>query len=95
MPEYGGVYAGHVVLKLALDVGQQRAGPQPEQARVQPVIAQLLFHQDHPVQGLLGRADAARRLEADLNAGALGVVADRTAHHQPDRRRRVDRRFAR
>ena len=95
MPERGRIRAGHVVLKLALDVGQQRAGSQPEQARVQPVIAQLLFHQDHPVQGLLGRADAPRRLEAHLDAGALSVVADRPAHHQPDRRRRVDRRFAR
>jgi hypothetical protein len=43
---------------------------------------------DEVLHGLLGVADAARRLHADLAAGLLVHVADRLEHHERDRQRR-------
>ena len=65
----GGVATGDVVEQLSLDVGEQRAGPESEEAAVQPVAAQLLLHQEEPDERLLRRADAARRLETHLDGG--------------------------
>src|SRR5438477_7909630 len=55
-----GVPSCYEVLELSLDVGEQRRGAEPEQVATQPAIAQLFFHEDEPVQGLLGLADPPR-----------------------------------
>src|SRR5688572_6420025 len=70
------VAAGDVVLELALDVGEQAAGAEAEEGRLHPVATELLAHEDQPGERILGGGDAAGRLEADLEAGALPVVAD-------------------
>ena len=49
------------------------------------VEAELLLHQDEPGERVLGRAQAARRLEADVDAGALAIIAQRPHHHQAHR----------
>src|SRR5690554_7548199 len=59
-----------VVLELALDVGQQRAGAEPQQVGLEPAAPELLAHQDHPGHRVLRRAQAPGRLEADRLAGA-------------------------
>src|SRR5947207_15898555 len=48
------VPAGHEVLELTLDVGEERGGAEPEQGGSQPALAQLFLHQDQPVERLLG-----------------------------------------
>jgi hypothetical protein len=45
MPVSGGVSARHEMLELALDIRQQSTGPEPEQVRPQPRIAQLILDQ--------------------------------------------------
>src|SRR2546430_11676536 len=82
------------MLELTLDIGEQRGRAEPEQVVAQPAIAQLFLHQDEPVQGLLGLADAASRLEPDGVAGAFGVIADLTRHHDADRECGIDRLLA-
>src|SRR5690606_39226239 len=77
----GRVAARDVVLELALDVGEQRAGAEAQQVGLEPTAPQLLLHEDEPGEGVLGGAQAAGRLEAHGEAGALGVVAD-GAHHR-------------
>src|SRR5205807_3768098 len=83
------------MLELPLDVGEQRRGAEPEQVVAQPAIAQLLFHEDEPVERLLRFADPARRLEPDGVAGALMVIADLPRHHHADREGGVHRLLAR
>ena len=80
---------GHKMLQLALDIGQQRAGPEAEQVGTQPAVAQFVLHQRQPVERIPCGPDAARRLEAHQLAGALAILADGARHHQPDRERRV------
>src|SRR6266704_59408 len=89
-----GVSPRHEVLELPLDVGEQPRSAEPEQVVTEPAIAQFLFHEDEPVEGLLGLADPARRLEPDRVAGALIVIADLTRHHHADGERGIDRLFA-
>src|SRR5207237_3687365 len=71
-----GVAAGHEVLQLPLDVGQERTSPKPEEDGPEPAVAQLFLHKDQPVEGLFGGPNAAGRLEADGRAGARLVLAD-------------------
>ena len=52
-------------------------------------LSQLVLHQRQPVRRLLGRANAARRLESHRHARPLGIVADAPHHHQRNRQRRV------
>lgn len=54
---------------LPLDVSQQAAGSQAKQVRAEPLIAQLLFDQSEPHQGLLSGPDTSCRLEANLREG--------------------------
>src|SRR5256885_16303552 len=83
------------MFELPLDVGEQRRGAEPEQVVAQPAIAQLLFHEDEPVERLLRLADPARRLDTDGVAGALVVIADLPRHHHADREGGVHRLLAR
>src|SRR3989441_9014582 len=78
------VAPGHEVLQLALDVGKQAGGAEPEQLCLEPAVPQLLLHQDEPLQRRLGAADAARRLEADRVAGTLVVIADHPGHRSEE-----------
>ncbi len=67
-PSRGGrrsVAARRPVLDLPLDVGEQRGSADAEQVRLEPGAAQLLLHQDQPVQRVLGGLEAAGRLEPD------------------------------
>src|SRR5213076_1270002 len=89
-----GVSPRDEVLELPLDVGEQRRGAEPEQVVAQPAIAQLLLHEDEPVERLLRLADPARRLEPDGVAGVLMVIADLPRHHHADREGGVHRLLA-
>src|SRR6266702_5471938 len=75
-----GIAPGHEVLELALDVGEQRRGTEPEQIGPQPALAQLFLHQDEPVERQFLLADPARRLEPDGVSGALVIVSDLPRH---------------
>src|SRR6266699_3903090 len=88
------VVTGSEVRKLPFDVGKQAAGANAEERIVQPLVAQLLFHQDQPIERLFGTANAASRLKAYLVASSLEVIADGPHHYQADRERSVDRLFA-
>src|SRR5881296_954192 len=85
------VAPGHEVLELALDVGEQRRGTEPEQTGPQPALAQLFLHKDEPVERLFRLADPARRLEPDGASGALVIVADLSRHDHADGEGRVHR----
>src|SRR5438034_10415748 len=87
------VAPGHEMLELALDVGEQRRGTEPEQIGPQPALAQLFLHEDEPVERLFRLADPARRLEPDGASGALVIVADLPRHDHADGAGRVTRFF--
>src|SRR5882762_101467 len=89
------VAARHEVLELALDVGQQRTGPKPEQRRPEPAVAELFLHKDEPIERLLGSADATGRLEPDRRPGPQLVFTDHARHDDAHRQHRVDRFLAR
>src|SRR5256885_9772482 len=89
-----GVSPRYELCWLSLDIGEQRRGAEPEQVVAQPAIAQLLFHEDEPVERLLRLADPARRLEPHGVAGALMVIADLPPHHHPDLEGRLHRPLA-
>eukprot|EP00053_Salpingoeca_punica_P008521 m.76408 g.76408 ORF g.76408 m.76408 type:complete len:368 (+) comp14635_c0_seq2:80-1183(+) len=78
----GSVASGDMVVELALNVDEQGAGAEAEEVGVRPLVAELLFHQSEPDEGVLGLADAAGRLEADLVTCPLVVVADGADHCQ-------------
>src|SRR5712691_2373803 len=84
-----GIAPGHKVLELALDVGEQRRGTEPEQTGPQPALAQLFLHEDEPVERLFRLADPASRLEPDGVSGALVIVADLSRHDHADGEGRV------
>src|SRR5881409_848353 len=84
-----GIAPGHKVLELALDVGEQRRGTEPEQTGPQPALAQLFLHEDEPVERLFRLADPPRRLEPDGASGALVIVADLPRHGHADGEGRV------
>ena len=86
---FGGVVTGDVVVQLPLQVGQQAGSAEAEQVGHQPFIAEFFLHQGLPGHGLLGFADAARRFETDLVAGALQVFTDGAHHHEADFQRGV------
>jgi hypothetical protein len=85
----GGVTARQVMRQLALDIAEQAAGSDPEQGGREPIVAQLLFHERQPFEGLLSRADSARGLESDLVASALVILSNGACHGQADFERRV------
>src|SRR5437899_12927247 len=84
-----GLAPGPKVRELALDVGEQRRGTEPEQTGPQPAHAQLFLHEDEPVERLFRLADPARRLEPDGAPGALVIVADLSRHDHADGEGRV------
>ena len=87
MPPGGAVEAGHMVLQLALDVAEESARPQAEPLRRKPQVAQLLLHEDEPVERLLRRAQAARRLESHRVARLLDKagIKERAATNNPNK----------
>src|ERR1022692_2960178 len=76
-----GIAAGYKMLELAFDIREQSRGAEAKQRGRQPVVAQFLLDQDQIRERLLRGTDAAGRLESDLNAGTLGIVADGARHH--------------
>ena len=68
----------------------EAAGADAEQVVLEPRRAELLLHQDEPGERVLGAAHPARRLEADLEAGALAIVAQRPHHDEAHRQGGVD-----
>src|SRR5580658_11078000 len=86
----GRIAPGRVVVELPLDVGQKAARADAEEVRLHPWRAELLPHQDEPGERVLGGAQAARRLEADVDADALAIIAERPYHHQAHRQGGVD-----
>ena len=79
----------HVMVQLSLDVAQQGARPDAKQVRLCPLVSQLLLHERHPRQGVLGRPYPSSGLEPDLVPRHPQVVSDRPHHHQGDRKSRV------
>src|ERR1700748_2156010 len=84
------VAAGDEMFELTFDVAEKGAGADAEEVCLQPFAPKLLFHQDQPVEGVLGRTYAAGRLEADFEAGQREIVADRPAHEDAHPARRND-----
>ena len=58
----GGIGARDVVFELAFDVAKQRRRPEPEEIRLQPTVAEFLFHQAQVDQRVLGLGYAPCRL---------------------------------
>lgn len=54
------------MVNLSLDVGEQRAGPYPEEVGSQPLVPQFLLYQREPHKGFLRCTDASCRLKAYL-----------------------------
>src|SRR5215207_38352 len=67
------VAAGGPVLVLHEQVVEQRRGADAEAVGREPGVAERLLDEHELVDRLLGGAHAARRLHADLAAGAPGV----------------------
>src|SRR3954466_5330780 len=86
----GRIAAGHEMLELSLDVSEERTRADTKEIGPQPSIAELVLHEIHILEDVLGAADSARRLEADCVARLLLVLADHTRHHQREGERRVD-----
>src|SRR5260370_37142250 len=84
MPILGGIAPGCMMLQLPLDVTQQAAGAEAEHFRPQPRRPQLLFDHRQPLDGLLPRANAARRLETDRHSGLRPIFADAPSHPPHD-----------
>src|SRR5260370_37703435 len=83
------------VLELALDVGEQGGGAEPEAVRAEPRVAQLFLHKDEPLERLFRLANPPRRLEPDRVARALVAVPELARPHPPHRERAVHRLLAR
>src|SRR6266446_6425461 len=69
------VAAGRHLRALHEQVVQQAGGADAEPARIQPVLPRRLVDQDQVADGVLGGADAASRLDADLAAVRLAEEA--------------------
>src|ERR1700689_2549060 len=82
-----GVAAGGQLGALHEQVVQQAGGAEAEPAGVQPVLTRRLVDQDQVADGVLGGADAAGGLDADLAAVVLAEVADGLQHDQGHRER--------
>src|SRR6202046_331630 len=86
----GRIAAGRIMVELTLDVGQKAARPDAEEIGLHPLHAELLSHENKPGERILGGAQAPRRLEADVDAGALAIIAQGPQHHEAHWQRRVD-----
>src|SRR5688572_32783850 len=89
-----GVAPRDEVLELPLDVGEQRAGAESEQIRLEPAGPELVLHEAEVLERALRAADAPGRLVSHGIAGRLMVFADYAQHHEAERARRVDGRLA-
>src|ERR687894_1222779 len=78
------VAAGGQLLALHQQVVEQRRGAEAEPVGVEPVLAAGLVHHHQVADRVLGRADAARRLDAHLAPGLGPEVAHRLEHHEGD-----------
>src|SRR5580658_6449339 len=81
------VAAGGHLGPLHEQVVQQAGGAQAEPAGIQPVLPRRLVDQDQVLDGVLGGADAAGGLDADLAAVGLAEVAHGLQHDQGDGQR--------
>src|ERR1700722_9297458 len=82
-----GVTAGGQLGPLHQQVVQQAGGAEAEPVGIQPVLPRRLVDQDQVADGVLGGADAAGRLDADLAAVGGPEVPDGLQHDQGDRER--------
>src|SRR3954453_584946 len=89
-----GVAAGGQLLALHEQVVEQARRAEAEQVGVEPLLPRGLLDHHEVADRVLGRADAAGRLDADPAAGAGVEVAPRLEHDQRDRRRRGRRHLA-
>src|SRR5436305_13852449 len=71
------VVAGAQLLPLQEEVVEQGGGAEAEEVRGEPVGPGGLVDQHQVPDGVLGRPDTARRLDADLPARGGGEVAHR------------------
>src|SRR5690606_35953123 len=69
----GGITPGHVVLKLALDIGEQARCPETEEVGFEPAASKFLAHQDQPFECRLSGRNAPGGLEADAYACAFMI----------------------
>src|ERR1700722_3775584 len=86
----GRIAPGRIMVELTLDVGKKAARADAEEIGLHPRHAELLLHEDKPGERILGRAQAACRLEPDVNAGALTIIAERPEHHEAHRKSGVE-----
>src|SRR4051812_30772891 len=86
----GRIPAGHEMLELSLDVSEERTRADTKEIGPQPSIAELVLHQVHVLEDVLGAANSTCRLEANGITRLLLVLADHTRHHQRERERRID-----
>src|SRR5579863_10416738 len=82
-----GVAAGSQLGPLHEQVVQQAGGAEAEPVRVEPVLPRRLVDQDQVAYGVLGGADAAGRLDADLAAAGVPEVPHGLQHDQGNRER--------
>src|SRR5580658_3519133 len=82
-----GVAAGGQLGALHEQVVQQAGGAEAEPVGIQPVLPHRLVDQDQVPDGVLGGADAAGRLDADLAAVDIAEVAHSLEHDQGGRER--------
>src|SRR3984885_11827338 len=82
-----GVTAGGQLGPLHQQVVQQAGGAEAEPVRIQPVLPRRLVDQDQVADGILGGADTAGRLDADLATVDGPEVPDGLQHDQGDRER--------
>src|SRR5262249_5149533 len=91
MPVGGAVAAGHEILELPLDVGEQGRRTEAEAVGVEPGNSQLFLHEDEPLERSLRAAYTPPRPEAPDAAGAARVLADNASVDETLRQRRVAR----
>ena len=72
----GRVIAGHIVLQLAFDVGQQAGRADAKELRLQPLAAKFLGHHGEVLQRRLGRRNTTGRLETEYFMKAFENGAD-------------------
>ena len=75
---------------MAFDVAQKGGGAEAEEVGLQPRQAQFVFDERKIDQRIFGFGDAACGFVADLDTGAVIIVADRAQHGQGDRQGGVD-----
>src|SRR5690348_16169468 len=85
----GRVSASHEMLELPLDVREESARADPEQIRPQPAVAELVLHEIHVLEHVLGAANTTCWFEANGVSCLLLVLADHPRHHQREGERRI------